>query len=306
MRKRLVILIAIWCIPLPGKPQDRNILFSQYTYNGLSLNPSYAGSHDVFSASFLSRQQWIGFEGAPRDFALNLHGPGKNTKTGWGINMMYETIGIRNTFGFFANYAYRLSLGPGILSMGIKAGFASGSQKVLNISDNGKIDPAFSDNTASYFLPNFGIGFYYYTNKVFAGLSVPLILGYKSNNDGSIIAYHDFSKYAYWLTAGIRLSPGNNWQITPSVITQYEISSGIVLDGTVNVLYRETFGVGLGYRTSGALIMNVSYRIGYQTTVGLAYDFGLGGINQYNRNSIEIAVQVDLGFKINRSNPIVF
>jgi hypothetical protein len=52
--------------------------------------------------------------------------------------------------------------------------------------------------------------------------------------------------------------------------------------------------------------MMVNYRIGYQTTVGLAYDLGFSGINQYNRNSFEIAIQFDLGFKVNRTNPIVF
>jgi type IX secretion system PorP/SprF family membrane protein len=306
MRKPAIIVIVIFCLLIQSHAQDKNILFSQYIFNGLTISPAYAGSHDVFSASFLSRYQWIGFEGAPGYFALNLHSPGKKTRTGWGVNMMYETIGIRSTFGFYANYAYRLSLGPGTLAMGIKAGFASGNQEVLNIYDKDKLDPVFNDNSSNYFLPNFGIGFYYRTKKIFAGLSVPLMLGYEADNEGTIKAYHDFSMYTYYLTAGIHLKPDNNWQITPSVLTRYEQASGIVLDGTVNILYKDAFGAGLGYRTAGALMMFVNYRIGYQTTVGLAYDFGFGGINQYNRNSIEIAIQVDLGFKVNRSNPTDF
>jgi type IX secretion system PorP/SprF family membrane protein len=293
----------LFCLLIQSRAQDNNILFSHYMFNGLTLNPAYAGSHDVFSASFLSRHQWLGFEGAPKNYALNLHGPGKNTKTGWGANMMYETIGIRSTFSLYANYAYRLQLGTGSLAMGLKAGFASGNQKIDDLISN---DPVYNENALDYFLPNFGIGVYYMTQRVFAGISVPFMLGYESSNDGSVVAYHDFSMYTYYLTAGIRLKPADNWQLTPSLLARYQSSTGIVVDGTVNVLYKELFGIGISYRTTGSLIMMVNYRIGYQTTVGLAYDLGFSGINQYNRNSFEIAIQFDLGFKVNRTNPIVF
>jgi type IX secretion system PorP/SprF family membrane protein len=303
MRKLLIIVVILWFIFPCGRAQDRNILFSQYTLNGLTLNPAYAGSHNVFSASLLSRNQWLGFEGAPKDFALNLHGPGKKNSTGWGLNMMYETIGIRSTFSLFANYAYRLTIGSGALSMGIKAGFASGKQAIDDLIDG---DPAYTENGVNYFLPNFGIGFYYNTKKLYAGMSVPLMLGYESSADGSIVAYHKFSMYTYYLTAGYRIDLSDTWQVTPSLLARYEQSSGLVADGTVSVLYREIFGGGISYRTTGALVAMVNYRIGYQTRVGLAYDFGIGGINEYNRSSVEIAIQVDLGFRINRTNPMAF
>jgi type IX secretion system PorP/SprF family membrane protein len=306
MKRFLIITAIVVCLPLTGRAQDKNILFSQYRFNGLTLNPAYAGSHDVFSASFLSRYQWLGFEGAPKDYSLNLHGPGKNTHTGWGANILYETIGIRTTFSFFANYAYRLPLGPGTLAMGLKAGIVSGNQK---IDESIASDPVYTDKASDYLLPNFGIGFYFTTEKIFAGISVPLMLGYKSSSNGSVVAYHDFARYTYYLTAGMNFTPGDKWKITPSLLTRYESGTGVVLDGTLNILYREIFGIGFSYRTSGALIAMLNYRIGYQTTVGLAYDFGIGGINEYNpnnRSSCEIAIQVDLGFKVNRTNPIVF
>ncbi|MBN2275609.1 MAG: PorP/SprF family type IX secretion system membrane protein [Bacteroidales bacterium] len=303
MKKLIPVILAMMLLSASSRAQDKNILFSQYRFNGLTLNPAYAGSHEVFSASFLGRHQWLGFEGAPKDYALNFHFPGKNTKTGWGGNMIYENIGIRTTMGAYANYAYRILMGSGTLSLGLKAGIASAHQEVLNLSDN---DPVFSESTSDYFLPNFGIGLYYYSDKIFAGFSIPLILGYTSNDNGEVIIDHDFSRYTYYLTSGIHLYLQDNWRITPSLLAQYGINSGLVVDGTVSALYRDVFGAGLSYRTSGALIMLLNYRVNYQTTVGLAYDFGFSGINQYNRNSLEIALQIDLGFKINRANPMIF
>jgi type IX secretion system PorP/SprF family membrane protein len=293
-------------LPATGRAQDRNIIFSQYRFNGLTINPAYAGSHEVFSAGLIGRHQWMGFEGAPKDYALNFHFPGKNTRTGWGGNMLYESIGIRTSIGVYANYAYRLLLGSGTLSMGLRGGFSSGNQEVLNLSGG---DPVFSENTEDYFLPNFGIGFYFNSRRLFAGLSVPFMLGIKSNNSGKIIADPDISLYTYYFTGGAHFNFSEEWRFTPSVLMQYQIGSAFLLDGTVSILYREIFGVGLSYRTSGFMVALLSYRLNYQTTLGLAYDFGFGGISQYepnNRNSIEIALQVDLGFKIDRSNPMLF
>ncbi len=303
MKRQLLGILVLLLLPATVRSQDKNMLFSQYRYNGLTLNPAYAGSHEVFSASFLGRHQWLGFEGAPKNYALNLHFMGKSTKTGWGANVLHESIGIRSVTGLYFNYAYRLMLGPGTLAMGLRAGMASGNQEVLNL-DGG--DPVFSENTDDYLLPNFGIGLYYKHRKAFAGLSIPFLMGYESNAAGKVVAYHSFSMYTYYLTAGVHFDLNRDWRLTPSALMQYERESGMVIDGTVNVLYREIFGAGLSYRSAGALVIMLNYRLNYQTTLGLAYDFGFGGFNRYNRNSVEIALQVDLGFKIDRSNPMDF
>lgn len=288
---------------LHGFGQEKNILFSQYQYNTLSINPAYAGSHEVFSASLIKRMQWIGFEGAPKYESLNMHFLGKNTKTGWGINALHENIGIRNYFNLFINYAYRLTLGNGYLAMGLKGGLSTGKQ---DLSDIDADDPVYNENSQSYLVPNFGLGLYYKTRKFYAGISVPLMLGYESGNDGTITAYHDFSQYAYYAIGGASFSLYDKWILTPSILATYEESTGLVLDITAHVLYKQMIGAGIAYRTSGALIFLMNYRINYQTTAFVAYDFGIGGLSRYNRNSFEAGLQVDLEFKINRANMTIF
>lgn len=44
--------------------QDPN--FTQYMYNTMSINPAYAGSRDVLSATILHRSQWLGFDDGPK------------------------------------------------------------------------------------------------------------------------------------------------------------------------------------------------------------------------------------------------
>ena len=44
---------------------QQEVMTSQYMFNGLFLNPAYAGSHPYTSASLLHRDQWTGMAGAP-------------------------------------------------------------------------------------------------------------------------------------------------------------------------------------------------------------------------------------------------
>jgi type IX secretion system PorP/SprF family membrane protein len=50
-------------------------MVSQYMFNGLYLNPAYAGSHDYWSSTLSYRSQWVGFDGAPETFIASADGP---------------------------------------------------------------------------------------------------------------------------------------------------------------------------------------------------------------------------------------
>ena len=49
--------------------------FTQYFDNTLHVNPAYAGSSGMLSATALHREQWFGFDGAPRSTTFSLHTP---------------------------------------------------------------------------------------------------------------------------------------------------------------------------------------------------------------------------------------
>jgi hypothetical protein len=46
--------------------------------------------------------------------------------------------------------------------------------------------------------------------------------------------------------------------------------------------------------------------LNYQLKAGFAYDYGLNGINQYNRNSFEVMLEYNFGYRIKASNPTIF
>ena len=97
-------------------------LLDQYLLNGLAINPAYAGSQEALNAGLYARNQWVGFEGAPRDITFTLHTPLRDKHVNLGILVMNDKIGARTETGFLLNYAYRIDLGAGKLSFGLAGG----------------------------------------------------------------------------------------------------------------------------------------------------------------------------------------
>ena len=86
----LSILSFLFCATLFAQ---HNVLFSQYMFNGLLLNPAYAGSNEVLSATAVDRIQWAGFDGAPKTLSVSLHSPLKNKKVNVGLSIVNDQMG---------------------------------------------------------------------------------------------------------------------------------------------------------------------------------------------------------------------
>jgi len=81
MRKLSLILICMLSL-LVTTAQEKALLYSHYSFNGLAVNPAYAGSRDLLSVSLSHRTQWVGFEGAPSYNTFAVHTPLKKTSMG--------------------------------------------------------------------------------------------------------------------------------------------------------------------------------------------------------------------------------
>ncbi|MBN2611338.1 MAG: PorP/SprF family type IX secretion system membrane protein [Bacteroidales bacterium] len=302
MRYKTYIFTVLFLIfTINGRCQDRAILNSQYQFNGLVINPAYAGRNEVFTFLFSHRNQWMGFEGAPKAYTLSLHWPMKNIKTALGILGYQEEIGSRKYSSVYFNYAHRITLGNGRLSMGLRGGIASGRFDMIDLG-NGEF--VFDDKLQNFLLPNFGLGVFYYTQNLFAGISIPLLLGYKVTDEpAGLQVYHDFSNYGYCLTAGYSFPINNTLRLQPSTLIRYQKSYSFTPDLNINLIYKDNFMGGLSYRPNEAFIFLFNWKFNYQSRLGVSYDFGLGDLSNYHNGSLEFTFQYEFGYKIRVSDP---
>ena len=122
MKGQRNITLAFAALLSVGLHAQHTPLTTQYLFNGLLINPAYAGSRDALTANLTYRQQWVGFEGAPTTQILSVHSPVNGKHIGLGLMVYNDRIGVSRETGVMTNYAYRLRLGTGKLALGIGAG----------------------------------------------------------------------------------------------------------------------------------------------------------------------------------------
>ena len=212
MNKIKVILLSLFLsvsihIPVKAVPDSTSIslgypVFSQYLQNGLMINPAYTGSRGALSGFLSYRMQWMGTKGSPVLQSVSLHTPMKNDKVALGIMARFMHFGFTKSTSIYTSYAYHIRVGNGKLSFGLKGGVDLSNTDYSGILLTNSGDPVFAINDKPYVLPNFGSGIYYFSDKLFAGVSVPSFLSYRKTGSGSVQAYHSFSEYDIVFSAG--------------------------------------------------------------------------------------------------------
>ncbi len=290
--KKLLLAGIVLVFGLESAYAQQEIMVSQYMFNGLFINPAYAGTHSYAEATALHRSQWTGFDGAPTTNTFGIEGPISNEIMGLGLTFVNDQLGDTRQNEIFGNWSYHLFLdeeGKNRLSFGLRAGFSAYSANLTDtkVFDNG--DPVFAEDVSNEFVPKFGAGVYFYSKYWYAGLSVPTIYAADNNVRFNINDVGDryFEPHTY-LTAGYVFKAGPNIRIKPSFLIKYLNNTPLQADINCNLLFKNTFWIGASYRTGDSVIGLLEYNIGTNFRVGYAYDFTTSELNDYNNGSHEI------------------
>jgi len=277
-------------------------LYSQYMFNGLVVNPAYAGTvEDAMSLTAFYRNQWATIEGAPQDLSISAHSPvGKNKRVGLGMFLENDKVGLTNWYNIFGSYAYRFPLqNGGTLSAGLQGGISLLQANLLEgTTPDGGFDPALEFESA--LRPNFGAGLYYYTDLMYVGFSVPYLLKQKklTDKDGVELATESARNRQYIITGGLVFPINDNLKIKPSTLVRYIPSdySPILGDLSASVFIKDAVSIGATYRVGTqiqAFIIMLSYRAPSGLRVGYAYDNSLDALSTYT-SSHEVMIGYDL------------
>lgn len=293
MKKYIFILVLAVSSSFAGAQQE--LMISQYMFNGLVLNPAYAGSHNYWSATALHRSQWVKFDKAPRTQTAAIDGRIANGKLGLGFNLSNDAIGVTNQFDLGANLSTRVSLGAGFLSAGLRVGASRYSANLTDVEILDEADPVYAGNINGKIVPRLGAGLYYYQRTWFVGLSVPSLLA----ADESVASYsagmNSFYRAHAYLNAGVVFETSPDLAFKPSVLIKMQGNAPIEADLNLNVLFLRKFWVGAGYRTGDALVAMFEWNITNQLRIGYAFDYTLSDMQRYSNNSHEIMLGYDFG-----------
>ncbi|RZK01691.1 MAG: type IX secretion system membrane protein PorP/SprF [Flavobacterium sp.] len=155
-------------------------------------------------------------------------------------------------------------------------------------------DPALPTADENSWTPNFGAGAYYYSQKLYIGLSVPFL----STN---ILATKYIAKQIelrnnYFLTAGYVAPITNDIKIKPSILVKYISGNPVQMDLNATVLFRDVLWAGLSYRSFNSLIFLTQVNVTEQLRIGYSYDLSLGRLSNYHSGSHEFMINYLFSF----------
>lgn len=294
--KKIIIILAVAALSPWGATAQQDPMVSQYMFNGLYLNPAYAGSHDYWSSTLSFRTQWVGFDGAPMTTIAAVDGPIRSKNMGLGMILMNDQIGVTRQNAAVFNYAYQLKTGEDSkLAMGVNAGISQFSAKLTDLTVWDQ-DQVFQNDLRSKILPRFGVGLYHFSKKHYVGFSIPTLLAYQKGIDFNFdISRASFLRRHYLLTAGYVFNTSEDIKLRPSVLFKYLPNAPLQMDLNLSTVYKDMFWVGLSWRSGDALIALVEYQANKRFRVGYAYDITYSKLRNHSSGSHEIMIGIDFG-----------
>jgi type IX secretion system PorP/SprF family membrane protein len=290
-------------------------VYSQYLYNKFLINPAVAGSDGYTSFNLTSRQQWVGFYGAPSTFSLSgqtrllkrshilkqthirrqVFRPASDGKIGMGGFIFSDKNGLVQRTGFQASYSYhlwienstQLSFGLAVTGYHFKI-----NEKEINFEDPN--EPWLtSDFRRGVFIPDATFGAYLLNSKYSLGFSADQL--FKAYVKIGSDAYKKLKMDRhYYLFGSYVFSQGSYTELQPSFLFKMSEQLKPQADIGVTYIYNQSFWAGLAFRTSGALITNIGVKY-EKIFIGYAFDFTLQEIQQVTYGTHEITLALKFG-----------
>ena len=268
--------------------------YTMHMYNTQVVNPAYLGSTEAVHFGFLTRSQWVDFEGSPQTGSFTISSPvGRRNKTALGLSIVSDVIGPTTEQSLTADYGYTFYNDYGSkITLGLKAGVSNlqVDYSILNLANTS--DEQFSENT-SLLSPQIGAGIYYNNDRFYAGFSVPNFLKTKHYEvNGSVFASAEAKeRMHYFLIAGYVFDINDAIKLKPAGMVKIVRGSPIQMDLSANIYFNEKITFGAAYRLDAAISAIAGFALSDRAFVGFAYDYQTTAIQKFSSGSYEMILR---------------
>jgi type IX secretion system PorP/SprF family membrane protein len=311
MRKWIVFIGLLVIAAKTFAQQDAQ--FSQYIFNGLYINPGYAGYKEDLYVNSFARSQWTGLNGAPTTFSATIDGAIKEGKVGLGLMLQRDQIGAQSNTAAYGNYAYRLQIGEqehSKLALGLGFGFIQNGIDGTKLNPVQALDTYIPTGYVSVLLPDARFGVFYSNDNFFVGASVDNILAHYVHSDQAASLVIPAPVPHEYFTVGGLLDVDYQVKFKPSILIKDAPGVPTSMDVNAFVFLNEKLWLGATYRTavdlyakpnlqqgmlkSSAMVGMAEFFVNETFRIGYAYDYSLNKLGSYGYGSHEISLSIML------------
>ena len=300
---RTAILVLFVTVSTVSAQQDP--VLSYYMFNTQTYNPGYSGMNGMITATALTRQQWVGFTGAPSTMIFNVNTPFSlfGFNSGAGLLVEADQYGFSNDITLDLSYSALIPLGTGTLGAGLSLGILNKTLAPEWFIPSGTShtpasgDPLIPENDESFLALDLAAGVYFQGLNYYAGVSVTHINQPK-------IKYSETATYVsreYYLTAGYYFQlPNPAFELIPSV---FIVNDGATTQyvATNMIRYNKKIWGGVSYRISDAITGFAGIELYNGLKIGYGYDFPVSEIRKGTSGSHEFVVSYSFDIGLGKS-----
>jgi len=303
MKKLIMIIAGSFLLLFQQVSAQQETQYSQYMFNGIYINPAYAGYKEVLNVHSFYRSQWTGINGAPKSMSLAIDAIANNGNVGLALQVSSDKLGAQTNLNIYGNYSYRIRMnedGSSRLAFGLGVGMV---QLGINGSmlDPNNPEPNQPVGVESTTVPDARAGIYFVNDKYYAGFSVDNLIATYSRN-----VFIPQSKPHYYLTAGALFPISEEFQIKPSFLLKDDRGGPTSLDINAFLLIKDFLWIGGSYRTGVKLydkshlqrdltlrnsaVAAIQIFPSEKIRIGYCYDFSTGPLQGYSGGTHEISL----------------
>jgi type IX secretion system PorP/SprF family membrane protein len=291
IKKGHILFCLFALLSLSGFSQQ-DPMYTLYLNDPILINPAYCGSRGNLSVNGIFRKQWVGMVWQPTTTAITINSPFLNYKIGIGFSFLNDRIGPMQQTGLYLDYAYHIRFSKNrSLSLGLKAGFTNFDLDLLGLTTTEWDQYVQTNDKPNRFLPNFGIGLYYYSDWYYAGFSIPLLVKNSLKDAENTLHIIGREDRTYFLTAGMIFTIIDPvLKLRPTILARAIFGAPPSVEISATAIIYDRVWVGLLYRFGDAIAAHARVQINNQLQIGYSYDLTNTDLRPHNHGTHEIMV----------------
>jgi len=300
MKKKLYIgVIFVFCVQLVQAQQQT--VYTSYFLNPYLYNPAYAGVVQGTQFTLGHRNQWVGFDGAPRVSMFSGYGNfKKKPHMAVGGMVISDRGGLIQRTSFQGSYAYHLKFNKKYaMSFGLAFGGVQYNVKLYDAKPYDQDDDFLNSDVLRGFAFDANAGVHFYSKEFFLGLSNQQMLNSKirwSNTEGRLSPHY----YAY-TGYNFRISKDSDWVVQPSVLVRMSAPVPHQFEYHLRVIYNEMIWLGASAREKSSASVMFGCHLFKALSMSYAYDFTTTELSNYSSGSHEICIAYLFPYKRKKS-----
>ena len=235
--------------------------------------------NDYYQIRTSVRNQWVGFNDAPKTTLLSIYGPSSDN-VGLGGSIFNDQTGPTSRAGASLTYAYHFNLNRSIrMSMALSGGFTQFKIDKMGWNLKDDRDPYLDGAEIVDLVPDATFGLNIYSeDKWYIGCAVPQLLNSELalinddylNDNISLDLEGGLDRHLYVMGLyNLELNP--YWDLQPSALFK-TVSDQSQVDIGLKTIYNDQAWLGMDYRNNGDICALLGMYIQDRYLIGYSYD----------------------------------